>query len=531
MKNVRWIWMCVIAMSMLVGGQIANGQLAAPQIVGGGVATEHEFPWQIWLHPTNYADVYCGASLITPSWALTAAHCVAGETASTLVVELGMHNILGSNPLRQTKTLSQIIVHPQYNSNTEDYDMALLHLSTPATINSAVAPITLAGSTDNALYAAGVNAIVSGWGTTSSSGNVSYTLRKVTVPIVSNTTCNTNYGGGITARMLCAGLPQGGVDSCQGDSGGPLFVNDAGTPKLIGVVSWGEGCAAAGKPGVYSNVQNMRSWIAANVPLGTQPTAVPTQPISPSQTAVPTSTPPATRTVVATQTAQPTAPIGSVTQTAIVTATNTRIPTNTRVPTNTRIPSATRPATKTASPRPNYFTRVTNGDFEAGNTAWTESSTNYANVIVNDARIKARSGKFYAWLGGNDNETSLLSQSITVQSDAPYLRLYYMTASSEKCGNRYDTAKIAIDGVTVPNGDKELCSRNSVAAWKSMTIDLTGKIGQTVTFSVNTISDESVVSSLWLDDIGFVRLPTEVISYYGKAFGGTQSLAAKVIKR
>ncbi|NBU64481.1 MAG: serine protease, partial [Chloroflexia bacterium] len=87
-------------------------------------------------------------------------------------------------------------------------------------------------------------------------------LRKVTVPIVSNTTCNTNYGGGITARMVCAGLPTGGVDSCQGDSGGPLFVNDASTPKLIGVVSWGEGCAVAGKPGVYANVQAMRSWIA-----------------------------------------------------------------------------------------------------------------------------------------------------------------------------------------------------------------------------------------------------------------------------
>ena len=545
MKNIRWIWMCVIAMSMIVGSQIANGQLAAPRIVGGGIAIEHEFPWQIWLHPTNYNGVYCGASLINSSWALTAAHCVAGETASTLVVELGMHNIQGSNPLRQTKTLSQIIVHPQYNSNTQDYDMALLHFTTPATFNSAVAPIALAASTDNALYDAGVNAIVSGWGTTSSSGAVSYILRKVTVPIVTNASCNANYGGGITARMVCAGLPQGGVDSCQGDSGGPLFVNDGSTPKLVGVVSWGEGCAAAGKPGVYSNVQNMRSWIAGYVPLTTQPTAVPTQPIAPSQTAVPTSTPP----VSATQTAQPTAPIGSVTQTAVViatntrivsatrTATNTRVPsitrtaTNTRVPTNTRIPSSTRTATKTATPRPDYFTRVTNGNFETGNTTWTESSTNYPSIIMNDARIKARSGKFYAWLGGHDDETSLLSQSITVQSDAPYLRLYYMTASGEKCGNRYDTAQSAIDGVTVANGNLELCARNLVRSWKPMTVDLTSKIGQTVTFSVTTTTDESIVSSLWLDDIGFVRMPTEVISYYGKAFGTMQNLTAKVTKR
>ena len=551
MKNIRWLWVCVVAMSMVIGSQIANGQLAAPRIVGGGVATEHEFPWQIWLHPTSYNGVYCGASLINSSWALTAAHCVAGETASTLVVELGMHNIQGSNPFRQTKTLSQIIVHPQYNSNTQDYDMALLHFTTPATINSAVAPITLAASTDTALYAAGVNAIVSGWGTTSSGGAVSYTLRKATVPIVSNATCSTNYGGGITARMVCAGLPQGGVDSCQGDSGGPLFVNDGSTPKLVGVVSWGEGCALAGKPGVYSNVMNLRSWIAGYVPLTTQPTVVPTQPIAPSQTAIPTSTPlaSATRTVVATQTAQPTAPIGSTTQTAVVTATNTRIvsstrtATNTRVPSSTRVPSrtrtasktrvpsSTRTATKTATPRPAYFTRVTNGDFESGNSAWTEASTNYPNIIMNDARIKARSGKYYAWLGGNDNETSLLSQSITVQSDAPYLRLYYMLSSKEKCGNRYDTAQITIDGEIVPNGNLELCTRNTAATWKPLTIDLTNQVGQTVTLSVTTTTDESIVSSLWIDDIGFVRIPTEILGYYGKSFGALQSLTAKVTKR
>lgn len=543
--------MCVVAVSLIIGNQIANGQLAAPRIVGGGIAVEHEFPWQIWLHPTNYAGVYCGAALINSSWAVTAAHCVDGETPATLVVELGMHNILGSNPLRQTKTLSQIIIHPLYNRNTQDYDMALLQFTTPATINSAVAPISLAASTDSALYAAGVNAVVSGWGTTSSGGAVSSTLRKATVPIVANTTCNTNYGGGITARMMCAGLPQGGVDSCQGDSGGPLFVNDAGTPKLVGVVSWGEGCALAGKPGVYANVQNLRSWIAGYVPLTTQPTAVPTQPVSPSQTALPTSTPivSATRTVVATQTAEATAPVGSATQTAVVTATNTRVvsatrtatntrvpsmtrvPSSTRVPSKTRVPSLTRTATKTATPRPAYFTRVTNGDFELGNSTWTESSTNYPNLIMNDARIKARSGKYYAWLGGNDDETSHLSQSITVQSDAPYLRLYYMQSSTEKCGNRYDTAQIAINGVTVPNGDLELCNRNVVNKWKPMTIDLTAQIGQTVTFSVTTTSDESIVSSLWLDDVGFVRMPTEVLGYYGKSFGAIQSLTAKVGKR
>lgn len=150
---------------------------------------------------------------------------------------------------------------------------------------------------------------------------------------------------------------------------------------------------------------------------------------------------------------------------------------------------------------------------------------------MNDARIKARSGKYYAWLGGNNNETSLLSQSITVQSDAPYLRLYYMLSSKEKCGNRYDTAQIAIDGEIVPNGNLELCARNTAATWKPLTIDLTSQVGQTVTLSVTTTTDESIVSSLWIDDIGFVRIPTEILGYYGKSFGSLQSLTAKVTKR
>jgi trypsin len=250
-KRITWLISSVIICLSLMGARITHGQFAAPAIVGGSVATANEFPWQIWLHPTNYNGVYCGASLISSDWVLTAAHCVQGYSAAGLVVDLGMHTVGGTNPYRQTKTLSQIIVHPQYNSSTMDYDYALLRMSSAATLNSAVAPIALATSSDAALYANGVNAIVSGWGTTSSGGSVSSVLRKATVPIVDNATCNSNYGGGITARMVCAGFPQGGVDSCQGDSGGPLFVNTASAPKLIGVVSWGDGCALAGKPGVY----------------------------------------------------------------------------------------------------------------------------------------------------------------------------------------------------------------------------------------------------------------------------------------
>lgn len=556
MKHMQWLLSSVVICVLLMSGHIAHGQFASPAIVGGSEATKNEFPWQIWLHPANYSGVYCGASLISADWALTAAHCVQGYAPSNMIVELGMHTIGGTNPYRQTKTVSQIIVHPQYNSSSQDYDYALLRLSSAATLNVAVAPIALATTSDSALYANGVTSIVSGWGTTSSGGAVSSVLLKAAVPVVDNVTCNANYGGGITARMVCAGYPQGGVDSCQGDSGGPLFVNTATAPKLIGVVSWGFGCAVAGKPGVYSHVANAYSWISTYVSFTTQPTATRTATSIPATaTSVPataTSDPATATSVAATQTVLPTAQTSipatstpSVVLTPSLTAvrTSTRTPSSSRTPSITRTPSNTRSATRTftpsrtrtasptATPRPLWMTSVGNGDFELGNLVWLEHSSNYPSVIVNDSRVKARSGKYYAWLGGNNNETTLLQQSVTVPSNAPFLRLYYMVASGEKCGMRYDIAQVTIDGVTVPNGDIELCKRTASSAWKAMTIDLRARAGQTVTFDVRVNTDESIVSSFWVDDVGFVRAANDVLNYYGKSVNAVVHAPARLITR
>ncbi len=172
-----------------------------------------------------------------------------------------------------------------------------------------------------------------------------------------------------------------------------------------------------------------------------------------------------------------------------------------------------------------------NGSFEAGRTVWTEASTNYPNLIVNDTRVKARSGAYYAWLGGADDETSRLSQSVSVKADAPYLRVYYTLASREACGNRYDTAQISIDGVTVPNGDIELCAGKAVTTWQALTIDLTSSIGKTVTLAITATTDDSAVSHLWIDDIGFVRTTTEVIEYYGTVKTTAQKNITQLNKR
>merc|ERR1711872_987316 len=111
------------------------------------------------------------------------------------------------------------------------------------------------------------NATVSGWGTLSSGGNQPTVLNEVDVTVQSNAQCQSSYGSSITSNMLCAA--DAGKDSCQGDSGGPLVAQENGKYALIGVVSWGYGCAFSGYPGVYARVTEKMDWILANTS-GTQ---------------------------------------------------------------------------------------------------------------------------------------------------------------------------------------------------------------------------------------------------------------------
>jgi secreted trypsin-like serine protease len=249
-----------------------------PLIVGGTIASPGEYPWMAALVSASisnpYSGQYCGASLIAPRWVLTAAHCVykSGKviSPSSLDVVVGINNLSDgptSGTSGQRLDVVQVIPYPGYNFATDDGDVALLKLATPAQLNATVKTIQLVTSNQDALFAPGVSATVTGWGSTSYPG-VSYPneLREVTVPIVSNTTCNQSYGGAITANMLCAGLSEGGEDSCYGDSGGPLIVPDGSTGWLqAGVVNWGYGCALSSYYGVYARVSQFEAWIRSQV--------------------------------------------------------------------------------------------------------------------------------------------------------------------------------------------------------------------------------------------------------------------------
>jgi trypsin len=134
-------------------------------------------------------------------------------------------------------------------------------LADPITFDANTAAVGLLPQ--GAASPAGTATEVSGWGTTSAGGFASDVLLKVVVPIYDFADCNAAYSGfgGVPVGQICAGLDEGGVDSCQGDSGGPLYF--AG--NLHGIVSWGNGCAYPGYPGVYTEAAAYSDWIAATI--------------------------------------------------------------------------------------------------------------------------------------------------------------------------------------------------------------------------------------------------------------------------
>merc|ERR1719510_999000 len=230
----------------------------ADRIVGGEETKAHEYPWQVGLVSAGGSHPWCGGTLISPQHVLTAAHCTAGSSSSSIAVLLGEHSIDDSSFTRVK--ISAITDHPDYNSGTLDNDFSILTLSEPVSFSSSVSPACLPASTSTDY--AGQLATVSGWGTLTSGGNQPTVLHDVSVMVQSNQDCNSAYGGGITANMICAASP--GKDSCQGDSGGPLVTEENGRFALVGVVSWGYGCAMAAYPGVYARVTAQLDWVLAN---------------------------------------------------------------------------------------------------------------------------------------------------------------------------------------------------------------------------------------------------------------------------
>ncbi|XP_030840490.1 atrial natriuretic peptide-converting enzyme-like [Strongylocentrotus purpuratus] len=229
------------------------------EIVGGVDANEGEFPWMVYLKDNGSG--FCGGTLISSEWVVTAAHCVSSGSRYTVdEVVFGNLNIESTSPYRLSITPSQIFIHPDYDSFTNDADIALIQLSTLVNYTDYIRPACLANSSqETTVYK---QCIVSGWGNTQIDGYPDH-LQKAVVGLISRITCGSLLGiESFTDNMICAGYERGDIDTCDGDSGGPLACEGPdGRWHLVGVTSWGYGCAEPGSPGVYARVSELLPFI------------------------------------------------------------------------------------------------------------------------------------------------------------------------------------------------------------------------------------------------------------------------------
>jgi secreted trypsin-like serine protease len=267
----------VIAMALTFTIGATPSQARTPRIVGGSPIDITAAPWQALLRINN--STQCGGAIIADSWILSAAHCLNGMGASQVEAFVGVTDQNRMTRDNQVQ-VSQVIVNPDWNPADYSSDLALIGLAAPVTRSASVQPVTMPLVQDaNTWPAAGEQATISGWGTTSLSGTSTALLRAATVQILTSPTdakCG-EYGSSFQpGNHVCAGLPQGGVDACQGDSGGPLTVAYNGTAVLAGIVSSGSGCADPKYPGLYTRVMSFLPWLRQYVPLPQSPPGSPT---------------------------------------------------------------------------------------------------------------------------------------------------------------------------------------------------------------------------------------------------------------
>lgn len=224
------------------------------KIVGGFQIDIAEVPYQVSLQRSGYH--FCGGSIIGTQWVLTAAHCVDGnQNPSAYSVRIGSSSHSGGGISIKVRS---VISHPDYDGDSYNYDFALLELAESIKYSRLIQQVDLPEA--GAEVPDGSMCTVSGWGDTKEWLESSDLLRAVNVPSYNQEACRKALikVAPVTDQMICAGYAAGGKDSCQGDSGGPLVADG----KLIGVVSWGKGCALPNLPGVYARVSTVRSWIS-----------------------------------------------------------------------------------------------------------------------------------------------------------------------------------------------------------------------------------------------------------------------------
>uniref|UniRef100_A0A8C5IWK4 Transmembrane serine protease 6 n=1 Tax=Junco hyemalis TaxID=40217 RepID=A0A8C5IWK4_JUNHY len=236
-------------------------QAPLSRIVGGMNSVEGEWPWQASLQVRGRH--ICGGTLIADRWVVSAAHCFQDErlaSPSIWTVYLGKYLQNATGHTEVSFKVIHLFLHPYYEEDSHDYDVALLQLDHPVIISPLIQPICLPAPSH--IFEPGLLCWITGWGALKEGGHTSNVLQKVDVQLIQQNICSEAYHYMITPRMLCAGYYQGKKDACQGDSGGPLACKEpSGRWFLAGLVSWGMGCARANHYGVYTRITQVLGWM------------------------------------------------------------------------------------------------------------------------------------------------------------------------------------------------------------------------------------------------------------------------------
>ncbi|XP_068240018.1 ovochymase-2-like [Palaemon carinicauda] len=231
---------------------------AIARIVGGVRSSLDKWPWLVSLRSFPN-KIFCGGSILTSRHILTSAHCMKPyrNLLFLIFVVAGGESIF----FGQRAYIQRVHLHPQYQKEAPFYaDVAVLLLTGDLEFNTETSPICL--PPPGWVPTTGQDVTVVGWGRMWENGLSAWFLQEVIVNVVETTKCQEVFGNDWASGMICAGAP--GKDACQGDSGGPLLLQDEeGRWVLVGLVSFGLGCARDEIPGVYLSIAPFVDFVSA----------------------------------------------------------------------------------------------------------------------------------------------------------------------------------------------------------------------------------------------------------------------------